>query len=91
MLPSEVAMQEDEAGDPSSQSDEQLRQLHEQRLAQQDLEFSHGLQIERLQRMRQIESDVLDVNEVMRELAAMVVEQEQSVSKCLIFNSKLSY
>ncbi|XP_046673102.1 syntaxin-12 [Homalodisca vitripennis] len=80
LLPAEVASQEDEAQDSQPQSEEQLRQLHQQRLMQQDLEFIHGLQIERLQRVKQIEEDVLDVNEVMRELAAMVVEQEQSVN-----------
>lgn len=81
LLPSEVASQEDEMKDSTFQSEEQLRQIHQQRLVQQDLEFNQGLQIERLHRVKQIESDVLDVNEVMRELAAMVVEQEQSVSK----------
>ncbi|XP_054267549.1 syntaxin-12 [Macrosteles quadrilineatus] len=81
MLPSEVAAEEDEAQqDRDANTEEGLRQLHQQRLAQQDEEFMHGLQVERLQRVKQIEEDVLDVNEVMKELAAMVVEQEQSVN-----------
>jgi len=80
LLPAEVASQEDEAAEMEAQSEEQLRQIHQQRVMQQDLEFIQGLQVERLQRVKQIEADVLDVNEVMRELAAMVVEQEQSVN-----------
>jgi len=79
LLPSEVAAEEDEER-RSAETEQEQRTAHQQRLAQQEAEFMHGLHVERLQRVRQIEEDVLDVNEVMRELAAMVVEQETSVN-----------
>ncbi|GIY21040.1 syntaxin-12 [Caerostris darwini] len=42
---------------------------------QEELEFEQGLLLEREQRIRQIESDMLDVNKVFLDLAAMVREQ----------------
>jgi t-SNARE complex subunit (syntaxin) len=42
---------------------------------QQHLEFEQGLLIERENRVRQIEADILDVNDIMKDLANLVVEQ----------------
>ncbi|CAL1272511.1 unnamed protein product [Larinioides sclopetarius] len=46
---------------------------------QEDLEFEQGLLVEREQRIRQIESDMLDVNKVFLDLAAMVREQGEVI------------
>lgn len=46
---------------------------------QEELEFEQGLLLEREQRIRQIESDMLDVNKVFLDLAAMVREQGETI------------
>lgn len=48
---------------------------------QQELEFEQGLLIEREEKIRQIESDILDVNQIMKELGTMVQEQGEAVGK----------
>lgn len=53
--------------------------LQQQQQIQEELEFEQGLLLEREQRIRQIESDMLDVNEVFRDLAAMVHEQGETI------------
>jgi hypothetical protein len=52
---------------------------------QQVEEFEQGLLIE--SRIRQIETDFLDVNDILKELAALVHEQATVVGKCFILNS----
>lgn len=74
-----VPMEEEER--PDEEVEEQQRLLAQQRQLQRELEFEHGLMQEREQRMRQIEADVLDVNQIMRELSAMVHDQGESISK----------
>lgn len=51
---------------------------------QRHLEFEHGLLIERENRVRQIEADIVDVNDIMRELATLVVEQGAVVGEYFI-------
>ncbi|GFT95947.1 syntaxin-12 [Nephila pilipes] len=46
---------------------------------QEELEFEQGLLLEREQRIRQIETDMLDVNKVFLDLAAMVREQGETI------------
>lgn len=53
--------------------------MHQQQQIQEELEFEQGLLLEREQRIRQIESDMLDVNQVFRDLAAMVHEQGDTI------------
>lgn len=48
---------------------------------QQALEFEQGMLIEREERIRQIESDIVDVNDIMRQLGTMVDEQREAVGK----------
>uniref|UniRef100_A0A1B6DV26 t-SNARE coiled-coil homology domain-containing protein n=1 Tax=Clastoptera arizonana TaxID=38151 RepID=A0A1B6DV26_9HEMI len=79
LLPSEVATLE-EGGDDWMKSDENYRQLAKQKQKQQELEFEQGMLIEQAQRVKQIEEDVLDVNEIMRELSAMVFQQTESIN-----------
>ncbi|XP_063224310.1 syntaxin-12 [Bacillus rossius redtenbacheri] len=59
--------------------DEQA-QLAAQKTRLRDLEFDTGLLAEREHRIRRIEGDVLDVNQIMRELAAMVHEQGDALN-----------
>lgn len=60
--------------DKTFQAQAQAERLH------REVEFETGMLIEREQRMRQIEADVLDVNEIMRELSAMVHDQGESIN-----------
>ncbi|KFM83626.1 Syntaxin-7A, partial [Stegodyphus mimosarum] len=58
-----------------NQSLMEAENIQQQQQIQEELEFEQGLLLEREQRIRQIESDMLDVNQVFRDLAAMVHEQ----------------
>ncbi|KAF4521457.1 hypothetical protein B566_EDAN001754 [Ephemera danica] len=73
-----VMMEEEERQDLAIE--EQQRLIAQQRQLQRELEFEHGMLHERERRMRQIEEDVLDVNQIMRELAAMVHDQGESIT-----------
>lgn len=44
-------------------------------------EFQHGLLLEREDRIKRIEGDILDVNQIMRELAALVHQQGDTIGK----------
>jgi t-SNARE domain-containing protein 1 len=51
-----------------------------------EVEFEQQMLIEREQRIQQIESDMIDVNQIMKELSAMVHEQGENISiKCCFF------
>lgn len=41
----------------------------------QDLEFETAMNLEREQRVKQLESDIIDINEIMRDLSSMVTAQ----------------
>ena len=45
------------------------------------VEFEQEMLLEREQRVRQIESDIIDVNQIMKELSAMVQEQGENISE----------
>lgn len=60
---------------------EEAEQIAAQKSLQRELEFEQGMLLEREQRIKQIESNILDVNEIMRELGAMVYEQGDIISK----------
>lgn len=53
---------------------------HQQITLQREVEFDQGLLLEREARIRQIEADVLDVNQIMRELSAMVHIQGENIN-----------
>lgn len=48
---------------------------------QKNLQFEQSLMKEREQRVRQIEEDVLDVNQIMRELDTLINQQGEAVGK----------
>lgn len=45
------------------------------------LEFQQGLLLEREDRIKRIEGDILDVKQIMRELAALVLQQGDTIGK----------
>lgn len=49
---------------------------------QQSLKFEQSMLKEREQRVRQIEEDVLDVNQIMRELNTLINQQGEAIGKC---------
>jgi regulator of PEP synthase PpsR (kinase-PPPase family) len=60
---------------------EEAEQIAAQKSLQRELEFEQEMLLEREQRIKQIESNILDVNEIMRDLGAMVHDQGGSISK----------
>lgn len=59
------------------------QQLHKQKMLKENLEFEQGMMVEREQRVQQIEADVLDVNEIMRDLATLINQQSEQIGKIL--------
>lgn len=80
LLPSEVATQEDEGTNSWEKSEEEQMRITKLKQEHQNLEFEHGMLLEQEQRIKQIEEDILDVNQIMRELGAMVHQQDESIS-----------
>ncbi|KYM98304.1 Syntaxin-12 [Cyphomyrmex costatus] len=72
----ENSMDEDEAEETHRLL---LVQEQEHRTTQRTLEFQHGLLLEREDRIKRIEGDILDVNQIMRELAALVHRQGDTI------------
>lgn len=64
-------------GPPSDdeESEDQQRQLQISR----ELQFEQEMMVEREERVRQIEADVLDVNQIMRELGSLVHTQGDTI------------
>ncbi|XP_032682150.1 syntaxin-12 isoform X2 [Odontomachus brunneus] len=56
-----------------------LAQEQQHRSTQRTLEFQQGLLLEREERIKRIEGDILDVNQIMRELAALVHQQGDTI------------
>lgn len=52
---------------------------------QQNLQFEQSMLKEREKRVRQIEEDVLDVNQIMRELNTLINQQGENIGKILKF------
>ncbi|CAH0560472.1 unnamed protein product [Brassicogethes aeneus] len=63
--------------EPTTPDDEENRQKHAQMAG--EFEFEQGMLLERESRIKQIESDVLDVNEIMRELGSIVSQQGETI------------
>ncbi|XP_055594285.1 syntaxin-7 [Uranotaenia lowii] len=59
-------------------SQEQLVQQQRQQM-QQTMQFEQDMLLEREQRFRQIEADVLDVNQIMKELSSITLQQSEVV------------
>lgn len=55
------------------------------------LEFQQGLLLEREDRIKRIEGDILDVNQIMRELAALVHQQGDTIGRYLFSTLKYGF
>lgn len=68
--------------DPEAEEEQRLLQAQEDehRVTQRNLEFQQGLLLEREDRIKRIESVSLDVNQIMRELAAMTHQQGDTIN-----------
>lgn len=71
-------------GDVGSQQQLQQQQQQQQdamrqQQIQRDLQFEQDMMLEREQRMRQIEADVLDVNQIMKELSSITHQQSEVI------------
>lgn len=71
-----ASQQDDGFGDGSNQ--DQLLQRQQQQI-QQSLQFEQDMLLEREQRFRQIEADVLDVNQIMKELSSITHQQSEVI------------
>lgn len=68
-------MQDEREGDR-----EELIQ-RQQQLQQQQMQFEHDMLVDRERQIKQIESDILDVNKIMRTITALVQAQGEEVGK----------
>ncbi|XP_076639559.1 syntaxin 13 [Colletes latitarsis] len=71
----------DNSMDADEEEQERLLQVKEgdHRAIQRKLEFQQGLLLEREDRIKQVEGNILDVNKIMHELAALVHQQDQAI------------
>lgn len=69
--------------------DDQARLLQAQRQIQNEQEFERDMLLEREARVKQIEADVLDVNQIMRELSALVHTQGEAIGLYRLKNNYL--
>lgn len=74
LVPS-VSVDESEQGN----SDDYEKQMQVQKT--RELAFEQDLLQERETRVRQIESDILDLNQIMRDLGSLVHEQGENIGK----------
>jgi hypothetical protein len=72
---------------------ERVAEEKHQKLKQlKEVEFEQQMLIEREQRIQQIESDMIDVNQIMKELSAMVHEQGENISiNCFVLLFYLTF
>ncbi|XP_076066430.1 syntaxin-7-like [Oratosquilla oratoria] len=79
-LPSAMLAAEQDAASATSQ---EMEAQEQQRLARmkalEDMEFENAMHLEREQSVRQLETDIVDLNEVMKELSSMVTQQSEVV------------
>lgn len=75
-------LNQDAGGTNSGDAEQQQQQ--QQKLLRQQLEFEQGMAVEREQRVRLIEADVLDVNEIMRDLGILISQQGENIGKIYI-------
>lgn len=75
------ASQLDDLAQESGAVDVEQQRLYQLQLQRQHDEFEQGMLLEREQRVRQIEADVLNVNEIMRDLSVLMNEQGEHIGK----------
>lgn len=73
------ASEQDDMGNHDTTNDNDLHFHQQQKSLQQNLQFEQSLLKEREQRVRQIEDDVLDVNQIMRELSSLINQQGENI------------
>lgn len=77
-----ASQQDDINGDENNTSSDTDYLFHQkQKQMQQNLQFEQNMLKEREQRVRQIEEDVLDVNQIMRELNTLIIQQGESIGE----------
>ncbi|XP_008203602.2 syntaxin-7 [Nasonia vitripennis] len=67
-------------GDDDKQTLIQIQEDARRKAEQRNLEFDHGLILEQEERIKRIEGDIIDVNQVMRELGGLVHQQADSIN-----------
>lgn len=67
--------------DNPNSSDKDLLFHNKQKSLQQNLQFDQSMLKEREQRVRQIEDDVLDINQIMRELNTLIYQQGENIGE----------
>lgn len=72
-------------------SDKDLLFHSKQKSLQQNLQFEQSMLKEREQRVRQIEDDVLDINQIMRELNTLIYQQGESIGESVARFARLSF
>ncbi|XP_050303558.1 syntaxin-12 [Anthonomus grandis grandis] len=65
---------------PSDDDDQENDAQQKQSQLTRELQFEQELMLEREERIKQIESDMLDINQIMRELGAVVHEQGDTIA-----------
>lgn len=75
------ASEQDDIGNQDSGNDNDLQFHQQQKSLQQNLQFEQSMLKDREQRVRQIEDDVLDVNQIMRELGALINQQGENIGE----------
>ncbi|XP_044011603.1 syntaxin-12 [Aphidius gifuensis] len=81
ILQQNITLAETQQDDDDSER-QSLMQTHmneEKRAQQRTLEFEQGMLLEREDRVKRIEGDILDVNQIMRELGALVHVQSTTI------------
>ncbi len=74
----------DETSDRKNLLERAAEERHQKLQELKEVEFEQQMLKEREQRIQQIESDMIDVNQIMKELSAMVHEQGEHISKVFI-------
>lgn len=77
-----VAIEQDAAAAASAGVNDLIRKeqvLQDKQKDIKDLEFETAMQLEREQRVHRLESDIIDINEIMRDLSAMVSSQGETI------------
>lgn len=76
------ASQQDDINETNNASSDTDYLFHQQqKQMQKNLQFEQSMMKEREQRVRQIEEDVLDVNQIMRELNTLINQQGEAIGK----------
>lgn len=82
--------EENNTSDTQNLLEKAAEEKHQKLQELKEVEFEQQMLLEREERIRQIESDMIDVNQIMKELSAMVQEQGENISIMLFSSRKLN-